>query len=501
MKQFKFYLTLFLFQATIVPAQEVKDALLYSIDDLHGTARFRAMSGAFGALGGDFSAISLNPASSSVYNNNQVGISLSNYGTKNKANYYGTKTSENENSLELNQAGGVFLFHNDDPSANWTKIAFAVNYENTRNFDNAQFSAGVNPTRSVAEFFIGNANGTPLDVLENSGYSELNYTEQQAFLGYQGYIINPVSSNSNNTLYTSNVREGGNYYQENGVYSTGYNGKVSFNFSTSYKDKIYVGLNLNSHFTNLLQSSNFYETNSNPLNTDERVQRIRFRNDLFTNGTGFSFQLGTIVKVNKAIRLGFAYESPTWHNLSDETSQRLSAVRVSTLGELNADVIDPNITNFFAPYRLQTPSKYTWSAAYIFGQRGLISIDFSLKDYNNIKFSPSSDSYFRELNAEMSTILKTSSLLRIGAEYKIKALSLRGGYRLEASPYRNIPTIGDLTGYSAGLGYNFGSTKVDFAYTLSQRNLQSNLFNIGLTDTVAIDSRQNNLTLSVIFEL
>jgi hypothetical protein len=33
-------------------SQEIKDALRYS-QDITGTARFRAMSGAFGALGGD----------------------------------------------------------------------------------------------------------------------------------------------------------------------------------------------------------------------------------------------------------------------------------------------------------------------------------------------------------------------------------------------------------------------------------------------------------------
>lgn len=495
------FLIAWFFSATAIHAQEIKDALLFSMDDLNGTARYRAMSGAFGALGGDFSAISLNPAGSSVFNNNQVGVTSSHYNTLNKATYFGNPTTEKENTFELNQAGAVFVFKNYNQNAKWTKITFAINYENTRNFDNAQFSAGVNPTRSVADFFITNANGIPLDVLENSSYSELNFREQQAYLGYQGYIINPVSSNSNNTLYTSNVREGGNYYQENGVYSTGYNGKVSFNFSTAYKDKIYIGLNLNSHFTNLLQSSYFYETNSNPLNSEERVQRIRFRNELFTNGTGFSFQLGTILKVNKTIRLGFAYESPTWHNLSDESSQLLSAVRVSSAGELAADIIDPNITNLYAPYRIQTPSKYTWSAAYIFGQKGLISIDFSLKDYNNIKFSPSSDSYFRELNADISNTLKTSSQLRIGAEYKIKALSLRGGYRMEASPYKNLTTIGDLTGYSAGLGYNFGATRVDLAYTHSKRNTQPSLFNTGLTDAPSINTIQNNLSLSLLFEL
>jgi len=213
------------------------------------------------------------------------------------------------------------------------------------------------------------ANGIQLNILENGNYPELNNAEQQAFLGYQGYIINPVSNATNNTAYTSNVREGGNYYQENAIYSNGYNGKLSFNFSSSYKDKLYIGINLNSHFSNYTQSSRFYEDNDNTLTNEDRITRMRFSNDLYTNGTGFSFQLGAIVKATEELRFGAAYESPTWMNLSDELTQRLSSVRSNTSGELPTDVIDPRITNYYAPYRLQTPGKFTGSAAYVFGKK------------------------------------------------------------------------------------------------------------------------------------
>jgi len=92
---------------TSAKAQEISDALRYSVDNLNGTARYRSMSGAFGALGGDLSAINVNPAGSAVFNNNQLGLTISNYSTKNNSNYFGTQTSDSENSFDLNQAGGV----------------------------------------------------------------------------------------------------------------------------------------------------------------------------------------------------------------------------------------------------------------------------------------------------------------------------------------------------------------------------------------------------------
>ena len=48
-------------------SQSIDDAYRYSRSELNGTARYIGMSGAFGALGGDISAISSNPASSAVY--------------------------------------------------------------------------------------------------------------------------------------------------------------------------------------------------------------------------------------------------------------------------------------------------------------------------------------------------------------------------------------------------------------------------------------------------
>lgn len=128
-------------------------------------------------------------------------------------------------------------------------------------------------------------------------------------------------------------------------------------------------------------------------------------------------------------------------------------------------------------------------------------MDYSIRDYNNVKFRPSNDDYYRELNSEMSAILGYSSELRIGAEYKIKALSLRGGYRFEQSPYINKTTIGDLNGFSGGLGYNFGATKVDLAYSYTKRNNQQGLFTTGLTDASSIDVIQKNISLTVLFEL
>ncbi|MCD0467451.1 OmpP1/FadL family transporter [Flavobacterium sp. ENC] len=489
-------------------SQEVSDAVRYAQDNLTGTARFRAMGGAFGAVGGDLSSLSVNPAGSAIFANNQTGITLSNQSIKNNSNYFGTNTSDDKNSFLLNQAGGVFVFHDRNPNSNWKKIAIGATYENTNNFDNNTVSVGTNPVNSIDQYFLAYANGDPLKNngvrlgdIKNISYTNKTYKQQQAFFGAEGYVINPVTSDNNNTKYTTNVPTGGNYYQENEVYETGYNSKVSFNIATSYKDRLYLGANLNVHVTDYRRTSTFYEDNDKPLVAGETISSLRFNNDQYTYGNGFSFQLGAIAKVTESFRLGLAYESNTWYELYDEISQSLYTTRQAAGGQPIDKAVNPNVVNVYDPYTLQTPGKTTFSAAYVFGKSGLISVDYAIKDYGNTKYKPTSDEGFKGLNNQISDELTSTGELRVGAEYKIKQLSLRGGYRFEGSPYRDGTTIGDLTSYSGGLGYNFGTTKVDLAYSYFERKSNQGFFAQGLTNGANISSKLNNVSLTLLFEL
>ncbi len=497
-----------------VQSQSINDALRYANEDLNGTARFRAMSGAFGALGGDFSAINVNPAGSVVFSNHSLGVTLSNYNIKNDSNYFGTKTSDNDNSVDINQAGGVFIFNNPQQNTGWKKFALGLNYDNAKNLNNSFFSAGTNPNNSVGRYFLyyanANANwaGIPLGVLQNYSFGELNYEDQQALLGYNAYIIDPVNdSDPNNSAYYSNVPAGGNYYQENSFVSEGYNGKLTLNASAEYKDKFLFGININSYFTDYRQRTSFYESNNNPQNANPQrtISRIRFDNELYTYGTGISFQLGTIYKPIPELRIGVAYESPTWYELNDETTQRIAVSGYGLQTPANTTVFsnsgyDPETVMIYEPYRIQTASKWTASLAYVFGKKGLISVDYAIKDYSQVHYRLDPDAFW-STNATMSNILDVTNEFRVGAEYKIKKFSLRGGYRYEQSPYKDSKTMGDLTGYSGGLGYNFGIVKLDLAYSYWQRDSQQAFFSQGLTDAATFNSKNNNISMSLTFGL
>lgn len=488
-------------------AQSISDALLYANDNLSGTARFRSMSGAFGALGGDFSAINVNPAGSAVFLNNQVALTLSSFNVRNKADYFGSSLTTNNTTFDINQAGGIFVFNNQNQQEDWKKFVLAVNYENNSNLDNSMDTFGINPSNSIANYFLSYANPgifsstIPVSTLSDSFYEDLDIRNQQAYLGYQGYVINVDPNNPFNDTYVANVASG-DFYQENYMESAGYNGKLSFNIAAQYKDKFFFGLNLNSHFTDYTRTTSFYEENDNSPNSG--MKRLIFENFQNTYGNGFSFQMGAIAKVTESFRTGLSYESPTWYRLTDEKRQLLQTsgynYGIPQNPNLSEVVVDSNILLIYPAYNLQTPGRWTGSLAYVFGKKGLISVDYSIRDYSNTRFRPK-DSFFRPLNQQIDDLLDTAGELRIGAEYRIKKLSLRGGYRYEQSPYQNKKTAGDLTGFSTGFGYNFGTTRLDLAYAYSQRKSQQPFFNQGFTDAPIVMMQNNTISLSLLFEL
>ena len=90
-----------------------------------------------------------------IFTNNYASISGTNYNKYNKSNYFNTTTKESYGTLDINQLGAVLVFNSNSKENNdWNKIAIALNYEDTNNFDNNIFSAGINPNNSIGNYFI-----------------------------------------------------------------------------------------------------------------------------------------------------------------------------------------------------------------------------------------------------------------------------------------------------------------------------------------------------------
>lgn len=481
-------------------AQDVTDALRFSTQSVNGTARYTAMGGAFGALGGDISAIHINPASSSVFLSNKFSASLDFTTIDNDAFFGGGFNSTSNSDFDLNQLGAVFVFTTNNENALFEKISVGFSYNRSNNFDDEYFVSGQN-TESVSDFFLQNAQGVPLDLLiPRSGESQADlyrflgenegYGPQQAFLGYDTFIIDAVNpSDLSSTEYRSNVF-GSSFNQSYSEVTSGNSGKYTINGGGLISDRLHLGLNLNFHFSDFRRSTLFDESNS----SSSGVTDIYFDNDLRTRGSGFSFQLGGIAKITNAWRLGFTYDSPTWMNVSDELFQRLETVRTND----GVAILDPDVLNIYPDYNFRTPGRLSLSTAYVFGGFGLLSFDYSYKDFSNMEFTSGG---FQLENQNISSLLTGASTFNLGSEFRIQKISLRAGYFLQESPYINENFLGDTTGYSFGLGHNFGNTSIDFSFQRVEQDRQGILYSTGLAQEAEIENYINNYMITLSFGL
>lgn len=396
-------------------------AILFSKDNNSGTARYNAMSGAFGALGGDVAAIKINPAGAAVFKNSMFSASVNNRTSEINTKFYNTNTLTQEEYFNFNQAGAAFvykLYSNSD----WDKFVFSFNYSVRNNFDSHFIASGNSGFASFIEF--------PLD----TGNPKIQYT------------------NAESQNFTNNTR--------------GELAEYNFAISGLYQDDLYIGAAINTFDLKFSQQSILREQNNDG---NGNTLNAKFYQENNTLGTGFSISAGAIYKASKSLRLGFSYQTPVWFTeINEETNiiDNNGFLGDTEISVSNNNTIYDNTTGNNFPiqgftYKLKTPAKTTASLAYIFGKSGLFSVDYSLKNYRNIKLS---NADFNTENQYFLNNLRNTYTLNIGSEWRFKALSIRGGYHYEQSPDANAIETDNIKGYSFGAGYSFGNAKLDFAY-------------------------------------
>lgn len=485
----------------LLSAQNITDALRYSTDELSGTARFKSMSGAFGALGGDLSALGINPAGSAVFSSSEFVLSFGNEASKFQNTYNRTIKNNKDADFLLNQTGIVFSIPDGRTNAKWKKIVLGFNYNGVKNFNNKDISFAGNSVKNLGDYFTHFANGIPqsqiiVDESKNETISSVykylagnhGFNSQQAFLGYQGYLVNPNSKDPDETGYTSNA-VAKTTLQNFEISSEGGISQYDFNFAAQYGDDIYLGINLNSYNVDFFRK--IYHTEDY---SDGNVKFADFQNSLKTTGSGFSLQLGAIAKITNELRVGASYKSPTWYTLNDETTQYLKTAYYEGDKAIPRFVV-PDAVNVYEEYKLRTPGSWTASVAYIFGKSGLLSFDYIYKGYGGMQFKTD---FLKPENQVIQNELGDVNIIRFGGEYRIKALSLRAGMRYEQSPYKGVnKPVGDLKGYSLGVGYSFGGIRFDVSYDIAKQDFQYQPYESVLRTPAYVSTDQRNLLFTL----
>lgn len=454
------YLTLALASLPVmVCAQNEDDALRYSELGQGGTARFIAMSGAFGALGGDLSTLHYNPAGLGVFRTSQLTFAPTYIQTNSSNTFNDDITRESRIGMKINNLGLSVAIPTDDDDWKFVNIGFSYSLQTDFNSD-VRIRTN-NYTESLGNAFADEAFGT----YANNLYGDAPFSSG---LAYSTYLIDPVNEDS--TEFQSKTF-GQEIDMNRRIKERGHLGETAFSIGSNYKDVLYLGATIG--VPRVRYGSTMTHTEDvNDENSD--LNEFTYRNELSVTGSGINFKLGAIVKVTNWLRLGAAWHSPTNLTLRDEYSAELKTRHnISPDGD-NFTFQDESGASEY-DYRIITPARFLISGALVAGNRGAINVDYEVVNYQNAKLKPSyaieSDGY--EFDIENNAIANNfirGNRLKIGGEYRIDEWTIRGGISQSSAPFNKnvVDTHLETTGFSFGAGYQTKVWFLDFAYNQLQ---------------------------------
>lgn len=481
MRKFLIIITVLALAGGTAFSQGMLDAYRYSLSDLNGTARYLAMGGAFGALGGDISAMSGNPAGLAVYHSSEMVTTLSVNNFSTEAKWLGMNTTTDKTRLSMDNIAyvGYMPTGNDEGLTGWN---FGFSYNRLKNFRRSySMSAGSALNTSVSDYIASRAYGIDgkTQMVSGTDYDPYSSQDWLSVLGYNaGYI--DYYNNQNTAYYSSfgDVDANGNWqpYSLSGaslrVNERGsvdlYQLSFGFDVSNVFMFGATVGITDLSYHYNSQYDEKF--SNDNDLFLD---------NNLSTDGTGYNLKVGVLTRPTDFLRLGVAYSSPTWYKMTDyyyaEAGSYLTYTENGASKERSLKAHTPD-TDAYTDYEYRTPDKWLFSAAAIFGQNALLSVDYELSNYGNMKLydnNGNTNTYIDANNNDIQNYFKNQNTLRVGAEVRVTPqFSVRAGAAWSDSPMESVLKNGQLevntvgtiphftvdkgiSDYSVGLGYRF----------------------------------------------
>ena len=278
------------------------EAYRYGQTDLLGTARYMSMAGAFGALGGDATAIVSNPGGLGVYRNSDVSISFG--ATNTNVNRRG------ELNGALTNAALVFSFPVREESK-LKNVNFSVSYNKIKDYNRVMRIQGKAQHISVTDYLADFTNyfditEYDLKYVENE-YDPYNniHIPYMSIMACEADMMNFI----NGAWYP--LRQ--DYEKVASSFSQQEKGSASewtLALATNYNDIVFFGASLGVRYINYQKWSDLKED-------FDYGGSMTFRNDLYTRGAGINLKIGAIVQPADFLRLGLSLHSPTFYYLED----------------------------------------------------------------------------------------------------------------------------------------------------------------------------------------
>ena len=488
-----------------ISAQSASDALLVGQVYHGGSARYMAMGGAFNALGGDFSTLSVNPAGLGVYRSGELVMTmdLNVMNTTSEAmpsmNVISSPISDMKANFNLSNMG--YVFNTKENSSGLINLNFGIGFNRLKNYHRSYRAEALGASHSLTDNWA---------ISLNNGLSNAT---TGAFVADQAYLINTDRDpNDVNTIFSaeSPLLPGVKVDYMKDVVEKGRVNEWVFSVGGNYEHMVYFGATFG--IQSIDQSKEMYQTETflnidDPTSADDGYAYKRYETattdryysatneDYFkyyseenTTGFGLNTKLGVIVRPTSDLRFGLAVHTPTVNFLSVDHYADLynNTFYIPDLGGSEASGGDGLEDPDAYQYRTLSPYKLHASAAMTIGKQLAIDVEGDMVDYASMRiFGDNGRSVdFAAVNNTIDAMYKTAYNFRAGAELKLlPTLSVRGGFAYYGSPYKDNFTynadgskldaadyVGDRFSYSGGIGYRAGDFFMDFAYILTKQD-------------------------------
>jgi hypothetical protein len=454
-------------------AQGEVEAGRMSRNDLYGTARSMSMGGAFGALGGDLTGVSINPAGIAVYRSSEV------VGTADLSQERSNvgDISRDKTSFKMDNMGFVGYFPLRGNTIPFINFGFA--YNKVKSFNKKMAAYNGKPDSSLMDYIADIStyeNVDPAKIGSNKNPFDLGAPWLTA-LGVKSYLIFPYQDEQG-YFYTPLHNEPITNSLE--LVENGSVNNYDFTIGTTLGKKVNVGLTLT--VTDI-----YYNLSSRYSEEFERGESAGFdlRNYLTTEGAGVGAKIGVIYRPVNELRIGVAYHTPVWCSLTDtysaEMEHNVTEYVIDTYPDYKPGIVPPRPYIYGNDYRFKTPDKWVMSIAGVMGNKFIASLDYELANYQDMKFKGEvneldAESMYDSDNRYISEDYEPASTVRVGLEYRFTPqFSGRIGYAWMQNPYdaeyregTNIDRVtaiagsttiyrieGDASYFTGGVGYRF----------------------------------------------
>ena len=462
-------------------AQTAEDAFRFSERSPATGPRMIGLAGAGISGVADYSALFNNPAGLGFFQGSSISGSLNAvYATdesfSRSAGFSPVGIDEDVSETNI----GNFAYVYRAPTTQGSFV-FGLAFNQVNSFERDLRFEGTNSNSTISTSFL------PFDGEYSLVGNDLDALNDLPFAAFNGGLIEFFpeffDDDPNAYPFLEAVVPGTSILQTGSVTETGRMNEVSLGGAIEASKGVMVGLSANLAFGEYRFDSIFEETDDLNQNTAtdysvfvdgnllEGFDFLSYRQFLESDLLGINARLGVSAEVASNVRVGLSIETPTYYSVEETFGARYETL-FDDGGSLSYGEFPDDVGNGVFDYEIITPWRLGLGLGF-HSDMVTVLADAELIDWSQLELDADSDrAFFDDLNRSIEDNYELVVNGRLGIEFRMNDLMLRGGVAYQPDPLDitlrksdGSQLERDKLFFSAGVGYRFENRfQVDFGW-------------------------------------